>query len=247
MRLLKFVLLISLLPTYSFAQRGGGGGHGGGGGGSHGGGGGGFHGSSMGGGGGFRGGYGGGYGGSRGYGGYGRYGYGGYGYGLGFGLGLGWPYWGYGYGYPGWGDYGYDYPYADYGSAYGYPAAGYGSSYPQDGYPSGYGSAPPQSLFASGDHQSEHWIGSVERIARLLSPGRLLPARVQRSHHPSGNFLLRRGRHAALHDSRRGAENSAAFLLGCALQRSAESRPAHPVPASTAAATSLGARQALID
>lgn len=172
MRLLNVVLLISLLPAYSLAQRGGGHGGGGGGGfrgGSVGGGsrgfsGGGFRGGSVGGGfrggsvggfrggssSGFRGGFRGGFGGYRGgfRGGYGRYGYG---YGLGFGIGFGWPYWGYGYGWPYWDSFGYydNYsPYADYGYAYGYPAAGYAysNSYPADSYGGGYGytSGPPQ-------------------------------------------------------------------------------------------------------
>lgn len=144
MRLLKFVLLLSLLPAYSIAQRGGGHG-GGGGGGFHGGGGGGFHGGAIGGGsrgfsggsafrGGSIGGYRGGYGGFRG--GYGRYGYG-YGFGLGLGFGFGWPYWGYGYGW-GWPYYGY-YDGGYYPYDYGYPYSGYAP-----GYDYGYTSGPSQ-------------------------------------------------------------------------------------------------------
>jgi hypothetical protein len=145
MRLLKFVLLLALIPAFTYAQRGGGG-HGGGGGGGHAmggggghatGGGGGFHGGGGGAaGGGFRGGsvgggFRGGYGGFRG-GYYGRGYYGGFGFGLG--LGLGWPYYGYypyyGYGYP----YGYGYGYSDYGGAYDYGYPAYGNDY---GYTSG--------------------------------------------------------------------------------------------------------------
>lgn len=121
MKLLRVLLIASLLPTLTFAQRGGGG-HGGGGGGFHGGGGGfsgggvrgggGFSGGSIRGGGGFGGGFRGGYGGFRGGYGYGRYGYG---WGGGLYLGLGWPYYGYGWGYP---YYGYGYPYYDYGYPY---------------------------------------------------------------------------------------------------------------------------------
>ena len=152
MKLLRILLIASLLPTLAFAQRGGGARGGGGGGGFHGGGGGGgarigggfSSGARMGGGvaagrvgGSFGGGRigGGGYG-SRG-GGYGRsYGYGRYGYGYrgfrGYGglyLGWGWPYLGYGYGYPYY-DYGYGYPYYDpyyydNGAPYDYGTVGY--------------------------------------------------------------------------------------------------------------------------
>jgi hypothetical protein len=142
MRLLKFVLILALIPTFSYAQRGGGGHGGGGGGGGHAmGGGGGFRGGGGAvGGGGFRGGYGGGF--RGGYGGY--YGRGFYGgFGIGLGLGWGWPYYGYnpyyayGYGYP------YDYGYPDY-SAYpdSGPAYDYGNNY---GYVSGGAPQAPQS------------------------------------------------------------------------------------------------------
>lgn len=164
MRLLRLVFIFSLIPAFSFAQRGGGG-HGGGGG-HIGGGGGGFHGSSMGGGfsggarsmgtvsrgfsgnvGAFRGGavIGGV---NRGIGGYSGafrvgYGYGGrFGYGRSYyiGFGFGWPYWGYGWGYPywGWPGYydGYDCTYFDCGGYYGSPYDyGYGYGYDNGGYP----------------------------------------------------------------------------------------------------------------
>lgn len=157
MRLLKLFLLLSVVPTLMFAQRGGG--HGGGGGGAHGGGG--FSGGGVRGGGsaavsrggygavgGYRGGY---YGGYRGgyYGGYyGRgYGYGYYGRYYGgpyYGAYWGWPfYWGYGWpAYSYYPSYGGCDPY--YGCYYG--TTGYTGSYapdPGSGYVSaGYGSAP---------------------------------------------------------------------------------------------------------
>jgi hypothetical protein len=148
MKLLRVLLIVSLLPTLTFAQRGGGAREGGGGF-RGGGGGGGARSFSSGGariGGGFSAGHvgngfsgarvGGGYGGARigsgfyggrGYG-YGRYGYGYRGfYGGGLYLGLGgWPYYGYGYGYPYYG-YGYGYPYSDYG--YGYSDPYYSAPY----------------------------------------------------------------------------------------------------------------------
>jgi hypothetical protein len=144
MRLLKFVLLLALIPAFTYAQRGGGGHGGGGGGHAVGGGGGGFRGGGGGavGGGAFRGGYGGGYGGFRGgYGGY--YGRGFYGgFGLGLGLGWGWPYYGYSpyYGY----GYGYGYPYDSYGYGYQDYNPGYDYGYPAGGNNYGYtsGGAP---------------------------------------------------------------------------------------------------------
>ena len=131
--ILVAVFAAFLASGSAFAQRGGGGGHGGGsmGGSAHAGGSGGWHGGSAGtwhggsggtwhGGSGWHGGYNGWHGGYYG----GRYWYGGgwYGAGLATGLFLGaWPYWGYpyygAYGYPYYGAYGYPY----YGAAYGYP------------------------------------------------------------------------------------------------------------------------------
>jgi hypothetical protein len=148
MKLLRVLLIASLLPVFAFAQRGGGA-RGGGGGGFRGGGGGGARigggfaggGARVGGGGGVAAGrFGGGFAGRGGYG-YGRYGYGYRGfYGGGLYLGLGWPYYGYGFGYP---YYGYGYPYYDYG----YPS--YDPYYYGDPYNNGYGSVtysqpPPQ-------------------------------------------------------------------------------------------------------
>jgi hypothetical protein len=145
MKLLRFVILLSLVPLVVYAQRGGGARGGGGGGGFRGGGGGG--GFSSGGGGGLRsggggafrsGGGGGGYRGGGNFGGGYRGGYGGYrggywggyrGYGGSryfFGFGYPYSYWG----YPYWG-----YPYGGY--PYGYGASYYG--YPYDSYPYDYG------------------------------------------------------------------------------------------------------------
>jgi hypothetical protein len=158
MKLLRALLIVALVPTLTFAQRGGG--ARGGGGGSRGGGGfsGGARSFSSGGarvGGGFSAGRVGGYGGpgvgygSRGYVGsrygYGRYGYGygryGYGYrgyyGGGLYLGFGWPYYGYGFGYPyygyGYPGYGYGYPYYDssYAAPYDYGTVTYSQPAPQ--------------------------------------------------------------------------------------------------------------------
>lgn len=145
MRLLKLVLILSLAPAMSFAQRGGGGHGGGGGGGFHGGavGGGGFRGGSVGGGfsGAFRGGsVGGGF--RGGVGGFNRGFYGGR---FGFGFGFGWPYWGWGWGYPYWGGYywpGYWDTYDPYDYGYGYSAPPYDNGY-YGGYYGDQGSAAP--------------------------------------------------------------------------------------------------------
>lgn len=150
MRLLKFAFLLSLVPTLTFAQRGGG--HGGGGGFHGGGGGGGFRGGSMSGG-GFRGGFSGGsfrgggagfVGGFRGGGfrgtGFRSGGFRGGGSRFSFSTGFyGWPY-AYGWGWPSY-YYG-GYPYYDYGYPYNYYDYPYDNNYGYVSAPA-YQSAPP--------------------------------------------------------------------------------------------------------